>query len=732
MVVRADVQGGAALKAFGTDFAAVEDRLGKSKLNEQLKKLGVGLGLMAGGFAGVKGAFGAAEAAGDFELKLAGVQAVMRATPPEMAALRDAAIEAGIATQFSPQEAVEGLLSLATAGQTSEEAIKTLIPALDLAAGSLGQLNPEAASSAIIGTLNAYGWGAEKAGDVTDRLLRITQMTNFQARDFANGLDKAAAAGAVFGQDFNDVLITMGLLRNRNIDASSSATSVREATRRLASDFGAQKAIQEAGVKVFDEQTGKMRQMVDVILDMNDKTSAMNDEQRNSIVVRALGARGLLAFNAVAKAQFRTMQDGKLVTLEGRDAIAAMRAEMDKTSGTAETFREKLLNTFQGQKTILQGVMQTFAVVVGEPFARVFKPIVSLFQNVMTVVTNGIKNLSPELKAVGAVIFLVGSIVAIGVGAWMALTAVLTIFGTTVGAVFAGFIALAAPVLAVIAGIAAAIGLVVVAWQNNLGGIRDTFREVFGAVGAALGNLFGALGALWEQAKPVLGAFIGMLATGVGGALSVVGKIFGAVIVPVIELLGVLFRAFARVVEVFHLGAVAAGLFGAVGKAIAGVFWAVGKVIDGIAWGIDKVVGLVRGAADILGLGAQPGAAPSPPAPAMAIPTTSAATTMTLAGFGNMPSITLPEIPDVGAVPSIPTVAPEETPQAAALQAQMAALQAAPAAQALPAGEWEIVITEPVELTLDGKNVARTVAKLRGKMRRREEFATAVDEEAAD
>ena len=115
-----------------------------------------------------------------------------------MSVLRHAAIQAGIQTQFSPDEAVEGLTSLATAGQTAGQATRTLIPVLDLAAGSLGQLGVAQAAEAVVGTLNAYGFAAERAVGVTDKLLRITQLTNFQARDFEVGLSKAAASGSLF------------------------------------------------------------------------------------------------------------------------------------------------------------------------------------------------------------------------------------------------------------------------------------------------------------------------------------------------------------------------------------------------------------------------------------------------------------------------------------------------------------------------------------------------------
>jgi len=190
----------------------------------------------------------------------------------------------------------------------------------------------------------------------------------------------------VFNQSLDDVLITMGLLRNRNIDASSAATAFREATRRVGADHRAQQAILGAGVQVFDQATGRMRSMVDIMSEFADATRDMSEEERNRRVVQAFGARGLLAFNAVMNASFTTMRDGREVTLRGAEAIAALRREMEGAEGTAQSFREQLLDTFEGQKTRLLGTLQTFAVVLGEPFAQVFKPIVRLLVNVLNAI----------------------------------------------------------------------------------------------------------------------------------------------------------------------------------------------------------------------------------------------------------------------------------------------------------------------------------------------------------
>jgi len=442
--------------------------------------LGAAVGTMAAGAGVLAGLFGLANQAGEFERGLAGVGAVSRATSQEMDALRTSAINAGIATQFSPDEAVEGLLSLATAGQTAQQATQTLIPVLDLAAGSLGQLGVGQAAAAVVGTLNAYGMAATDATEVTDKLLRITQLTNFQARDFEVGLAKAAAAGAIFGTSLEDVLITVGQLRNRNIEASSAATAMREVLRRLASDSGAQAAVRKAGVDVFDEETGKMRSAVDILLDLKDATASMTDEDRNAIVVKATGARGLLAFSAIQTASFTTMREGRQVTLEGRDAIKALREEMANASGTAESFRETLLDTFEGQKTLLAGTVQTLGVVFGEPAARVFKPLVDVITNGLNIVIRLFNAIPKPAQTALVGIAASAGIAMMAFGGMMAsaFTIVLLLPILKGLALAMGAIAIAAaPVIAAAGAVAIAVGAMVVAVKRDVGGLGETFTK---------------------------------------------------------------------------------------------------------------------------------------------------------------------------------------------------------------------------------------------------------------
>jgi TP901 family phage tail tape measure protein len=444
-------------------------------------------GLIAGGAAALtagletlRGAFRLAEVAGEFEQTMVSVGAISRATAGELEQLQGAAIQAGIATQFSPQQAAEGLQSLAAAGQNANNAIATLNPVLDLAAGSLGQLGVAQSAEAVVGTLNAYGMEATEAASVTDRLLRTTQMSNFQARDFQVGLSRAAAAGAQYGTSLNDVLVTLGLMRNANIEASVASTAFREATRRVMSDQQSMTELRRIGVSAYDEETGAARSALDVMEDVARATRDMTDEDRASINTKIFGVRGILAFNSVAQAQTEVMRDGERAILRGSEAIDVLQGNLENATGTAESFREQILSTFSGQMTLLQGTVETLQTTVGLTFAKIFRPMVLVvtealnrFIRVWMAIPEQGRLILGVITLLGGVLLVFSGLIGVVVGSVALLIVVLGEMLLIVAAVTAGIVLMMLPVIAAMGVLAGMAFLVRKAWEENLGGLRD-------------------------------------------------------------------------------------------------------------------------------------------------------------------------------------------------------------------------------------------------------------------
>lgn len=74
----------------------------------------------------------------------------------------------------------------------------------------------------------------------------------------------------------------------RNIDTSSSATPLRESVRCVGAESRAQQSITSAGVQVFDQQSGRMRSIVDIMSDFAQAMANMSDQEGNRRVVTAV------------------------------------------------------------------------------------------------------------------------------------------------------------------------------------------------------------------------------------------------------------------------------------------------------------------------------------------------------------------------------------------------------------------------------------------------------------
>src|SRR5689334_12299361 len=90
--------------------------LGSDHMQLAFRSLGVGLAVMTAGLSTLGGAFALAHAASRFEATIAAVGAISQASTDDLGRLREAALDAGLATQFSPTEAALGLRELAAAG----------------------------------------------------------------------------------------------------------------------------------------------------------------------------------------------------------------------------------------------------------------------------------------------------------------------------------------------------------------------------------------------------------------------------------------------------------------------------------------------------------------------------------------------------------------------------------------------------------------------------------------
>jgi TP901 family phage tail tape measure protein len=480
------------------NFMSLDRRvgLGTDRIQGAFQQLGVGMAVFTAGAATVGAAFSLANAAGRFEQSVASAGAIAGATAEELGQLRDAAIAAGLATQFSPTQATQALQDLAAAGYNVTESVALLNPVLDLAAGSLGQLTPSQAAGLAAQAMKAFSLSTDEAAISVDRMLQAVNVFALDASELPLALGTASRGAQALHQSLSETLISLGLVKNVVPGVERASTAVAVAMERMA-DPRVQQSLRGVGVAVVDSQN-RFRSFLDILGDLAPELDRMSEAQRSAFLLSTFGREALGGVNAILTQVTNGVRSNTGETLRGAAAIAYLRDQFENAGGTAANFREQMLNTFEGQKQLLGGALETLAIVAGEPFAQVFKPLVTIIVNVVRSVIDVFRALPAPVKrafaafavGAGAVVAMVGAVIAAKAG-----IALLIIGLKAAGVTIGGLLATILPAVLIFGVLALAIAGFVVAFRNNVGGIADFARGVWEKVSLA----FRGLVQLFEQ-----------------------------------------------------------------------------------------------------------------------------------------------------------------------------------------------------------------------------------------
>jgi TP901 family phage tail tape measure protein len=460
---------------------------GAARIRDSFKKVAVGLATFTAGALISAGAFAMTGPAGDFEEAIAAVGAVAGATGDDLMLLHDAALQAGLDTQFAPTEAALGLQELAAAGFNAKEATTLLIPTLDLAAGSLGKLTVEGAAGLASQAMKAFGIDTADAGRAVDQMLQAVNTFALSADDLPLALGTAARGAGVAKQSFEDTLVAIGLVKNIVPGVEKASTAVSVAMENMV-DPKTQQRLRGIGVSV-DDGAGGFRSLLDVLSDIQPALAKMTDQKQAAFLLETFGREAMGGVGAILTQVGTGIKGANGEILKGGAALAYLRDQMQNADGAAAGFRDKMLATFNGQKKLLSGSLQTLGVVLGEPFIEVFKPIVSA-------VIDGVNQMIAWFKAMPAstktfiarLVVITGALLMVG-GALVALPAAFTLVSFAVKAMAVSVWSAFAPMIPLILGVSAALGIFYVAFRKDGEGVGDFASRMFGNVRLAFQGL---------------------------------------------------------------------------------------------------------------------------------------------------------------------------------------------------------------------------------------------------
>jgi TP901 family phage tail tape measure protein len=486
----------------------------RSFVESQERLRNVGLAIAGAGVAIIGTAAALAVQAAQFEDAIARAGARAGLAADEMDRFHDAAFEVTATIRgFSAEEAARTLQTLAEEGFNAADSLALLRPTL-LLANATGM---EAAATAGFFTdvLSAFNISAADAGGAADKMAFAMRRFGIASNELQPLLFGVARGASLAGASFDDALLAVGLAKSVLPEAGQAAAAANMAMLQLADPSIAGK-LRAQGVAVSDA-TGRMRPLIDILGELAEQTEGMTEARRAATLADIFGGRAAGGMAVIMNQLSNGVRDASGNMLRGAAAVEFLRREMASAAGTAEEMSDRVLGTLSGQMRELRAAFSTLATGLGELFVPIFKPIVKAIADFARMVATAIGRMPPGLKRVlGGIVLAVGAFLTL-VGGIIAAKASIALFAVALkaaGVTLAGIIGAILPVVAVVALLAlAAVGLKI-AWERNLGGIRDFVERVWGRVRLffqAMTQLFsegGFSGAVMEELNRAEGSGI--------------------------------------------------------------------------------------------------------------------------------------------------------------------------------------------------------------------------------
>lgn len=386
----------------------------------------------------------------DFDKQMSKVAAVSGATGKDFDILRDKAREMGRGTQFSAQEAAEGLEYMALAGWDTNQMLGGIEPILNLA--TAGAIDLGHASDLVTDSMAAMGIEVKDLPAYLDKVAQASRKSN---TDIDALMEAYVVAGGTFNR-FNvpveESAAMLGILANRGTKAGEAGTAVNAIMDRLTSGTGqASKALDELGISAFDSE-GNFKGMEAVIYEVKGALEELTPEQQAHYQSMIAGLNHGKSFQKILDGLGDEYQDLKTDIIDSDGALKEMK----------DTMEDNLSGSLTGMTSALTDAGIAISDIAKGPVRDLVDWITSLVLKFIDM-SDGTKQVIMIVAALAAAI---GPLLLVG-----------GLLASSIGALIPVFAALFSPITLIIGAIAALTAGIVYLWNTN-----ETFREIVTSV----------------------------------------------------------------------------------------------------------------------------------------------------------------------------------------------------------------------------------------------------------
>lgn len=453
---------------------------------QQISRFGRTLGAI--GLGAGAGLLATSQIFADFDDELRKLRAITQQAGGDFEGLEDDVRRLGRETAFTARQVAGAAVELGRAGFGRDEIRAALGDVLALSRAVDADLTDATRVAAQV--LRAFKLEATTTADVTDVLTATVNGSAQTLADLEEALSKAAPVAVGFGADLRDVSAQIAALANVGIRGSEAGTALARAFTQLGKT-DIQERLREIGVEVKDLETGRLRNVVEILGDIGQAVRELDDVDTIAFLNEIFGERAIRA----------------AINLQDVEGVDELRARLDGIEGTAQRTAAAIEDGLGGSFRRVISAAEGLAIAIGEALS-------TSLGNLLDQLAVGLNRVTEFIEENQSLVVTIGK----GVAALVALGGALA----TVGTLLSG----AGVTLGVVGGAFAAAGTAVAGFVSVLVSVPG----LIAAAAVSVVAFFGDFTSLARGAAQVWESFTSRLAVQASAAFAEIRQAYQGVV----------------------------------------------------------------------------------------------------------------------------------------------------------------------------------------------------------
>lgn len=335
---------------------------------EETKSLTDELKKMVGSYIGFQSLKSGIALYAGFSDQMVRVKALTRANTEEYSELIQSAKKLGATTSFTASQVGEAYVELAQKGKSIND-IMGLTPGI-LALAEASSLDLAQTTSILTGTMNAFQAGTEETMYYTDLIAKAQASASVTTASLGEALRNSATLATQYKHSIKDLTSVLMVLGDYQLSGSDAGTGVKALYTDLIDKNDKLKKV--FNVNAYDKETGKMRKLEEIILDIIKATSKMTEEQKNFNLGKIFGSESIKTVG--------------ILMAGGAEKVKEYKKQLENVDGTAKEFSKIMNEELGGSMRSLGSAFEG----VGISVMTTMAPALQGLTEVLTAVLSGV------------------------------------------------------------------------------------------------------------------------------------------------------------------------------------------------------------------------------------------------------------------------------------------------------------------------------------------------------